>query len=70
MRGFIEIRNEYGNKILVNIKYIEEVREHPDDTCTIYLAFTCPDANEQDHYEINKPYEEIISLIEKAVQDD
>ena len=70
MRGFIEIRNEYGNKILVNTKYIEEVRENPDDTCTICLAFTRPDANEQDYYEVNKPYEEIISLIEKAVQDD
>lgn len=69
MRGFIEISNEYGNKVLLNIRYIEEVREHPDtDICTIYLAFNCPNATDQDYLRVNKPYKEIVSLIEKAVE--
>lgn len=68
MRGFIEICNEFGNKMLLNTRYIEEVREHPDsDMCTIYLAFNCPGATDQDYLKVNKPYKEIVSLIERAV---
>lgn len=69
MRGFIEIRDEFGNARLLNTRYIEEVREHScDDTCTIYLAFNCPDAGTQDYVVVRKPYKEIVALIEKAVE--
>lgn len=67
MRGFIEIPVEYGNKTLLNVRYIEEVREHADDdTCTIYLAFISPNCIEQDYIKCTKSYNEIVKLIEKA----
>ena len=69
MKGFIEIRNEYGNRLLINVRYIEEVREHAfNDTCTIYLAFITADAIDQDHYETKQPYDEIIALIKEAME--
>ena len=69
MKGFIEIRNEYGNRILINTKYIEEVREElHSDSCSIYMAYTCPNAIEQDTYRVNKLYEEIVELIKGATE--
>ncbi len=69
MKGFIEIRNEYGNRILINVRHIEEVREHAfNDTCTIYLAFVTPNAIDQDHYEVKKSYDEIVALIKEVME--
>jgi hypothetical protein len=69
MRGFIEVPFGCGNKILLNVRYIEEVRENiVDETCTIYIAFNCPNATEQDHLQVKKSYREIVSLIERAVE--
>lgn len=69
MKGFIEVRNEFSNRTLINIKHIEEVREHVvDGTCTIYLAFNVPHASEQDHYEVRNSYDEIVALIKEAME--
>ena len=69
MKGFIEIRNEYGNRMLINTKYIEEVREETEsDSCSIYMAFICPNSVEQDYYRVNKPYGEIVELIKGATE--
>lgn len=68
MKGFIEIRNEFGNRILINVRHIEEVREHSfNDTCTIYLAFVTPNAMDQDYFEVKQSYDKIVALIKGAM---
>lgn len=68
MRGFIEVRGHYGYRKLLNVSHIEEVREQYDGNCTIYMAFNCPGSTEQDYFEVNQSYDEIVALIEKAVR--
>lgn len=62
MKDFIEIVANKKRRLL-NIRYIEEVAEHDDSCCFIYLAHNCPDAVSQDYYLVDKPYEVIKMLI-------
>lgn len=66
MKDFIELTLDDGKRVLVHTKYIEEVREDDSKSCTIYLAFTCPDSCEQDYYRVNKPYDEVVSELLKG----
>ena len=70
MREFIEIVCRDKHRRLLNVKHIEEVYEISENSCIIYMAFNVPYATEQDYFEVQKPYDEIVSLIEKAVQND
>lgn len=67
MKGFIEISDGYGNRILLNVRRIEEVREHVhNDTCTIYMVSIA--YGEAYHIDCKRSYADIVSLIEKAVE--
>lgn len=69
MKGFIEIKaRERGLRRLVNIRHIEEVWEEREGSCTIYLAFICPDAADQDYIETCQSYEEIVEMIRRAAE--
>ena len=65
--GFIEIKDTKGKLHYININHIEEVVE-TEKGCTIYFAFSVPDAIEQDYITINKPYDEVKTMIIKAVR--
>ena len=57
MKQFIEIKYKDGKRTLLNINYIEQVIEHGDGSCTIYIAFNCPNAIEQDFIDVNMTYD-------------
>ena len=61
--SFMEVVDSQDKRHLINIRHIEEIAEIDDKSCYIYLAFNCPNANEQDYYLINEPYEVIKALI-------
>lgn len=65
--GFIEIKSKQGNWHYININHIEEVIEYGEG-CTIYLAFTNPHAEEQDYINTATSYDEIKTMIYKAVR--
>ena len=63
MTDFIELTNRRsGEKALVNVRYIEQVIAD-DYGCTIYFAFNCPDAIEQDFISTKMSYDEVVALI-------
>ena len=66
MNGFIEIIDQNKRRRFINISHIEEIAEIDENICYIYLAFNSPNAVEQDYFIINKPYDEIVSLIKKG----
>lgn len=67
MCGFIEIKAfDADNRRFVNIRHIEEVVEVDKNMCRIYMAFNVPDAVEQDYFEVNQTYDEIVSMIRKG----
>lgn len=67
MNNFIEIKDKKGNWHYININHIEEVAE-TEKGCTIYFAFSVPDAIEQDYIETDKSYDDVKIMIWKAVQ--
>lgn len=66
MSKFIEIK-AFGseNRRFVNTKHIEEVVEVDENMCRIYMAFSVPDADEQDYFEVDMPYDEVVAMIKK-----
>lgn len=64
MSNFIEIKCRDERRRLINVDYIEEVVEREGEGCYIYMAFNCPDCHEQDYFEVDKSYEEIIDMLE------
>lgn len=68
MKGFIEIVDKDGIKHLLNVRYIEEVREQDVGCGTIYFAFNFPNAIEQDYFYVSQSYDEIVALIKEAVK--
>ena len=68
MKGFIEIVGKDNKTRLLNVRYIEEVCEVGANHCDIYLAFNCPDAYEQDHYQVRRPYSRVVELIREAME--
>lgn len=63
MAKFIELPLVDGKVVCVNADYIEEVRECDETKCDVYMAFSCPDAYEQDLYEVNLPYSKVVCQI-------
>ncbi len=67
MSGFIEIKAfNCENRRFINIKHIEEVVEVDKNECRIYMAFSVPDATEQDYFEVDMPYDEVVAMIKKG----
>ena len=66
MSGFIKITDIEGNRRLLNVNYIEEVFELNNDESTIYFAFNCPNATEQDNCIVNITFDELVEMIRNA----
>lgn len=68
MKGFIEIVPKGDKPRLINVSYIEEVREIDESHCDIYLAFNCPNAQLQDYVEAQLPYNRVVEMIKEAME--
>lgn len=67
MAKFIELHiASTGSAVLINIDWIEEIRESEDGKTTVYFAYDCPDCPEQDYIHPVESYEEIRSILLKA----
>ena len=64
MAEFIEVHCA-GVEMLVNLNWVEEVRNDKKKGCTIYFAFSCPDSYDQDHITADESYEEVKRMIQK-----
>ena len=62
MSNFIEI-HEAGERRLINLDWVEEIRCSEDNSCTIYFAFRDPDCDEQDYVMPDEDYLMIKALI-------
>ena len=52
-----------GEKRLINLRWVEEIREDKNYCVTIYFAFTNPNCIEQDYLNVDESYDEIKRLI-------
>ena len=60
MAKFIEVTDISGAKVLINPAWVEEIFEYgQEEGSTIYFAFNCPNANDQDYLRVQESYEEI-----------
>ena len=62
MTKFIEVHLT-GSSILINLAHVEEVKCDTDGSCTIYFAFSVPNAIEQDYIIPDETYDQIKSKI-------
>lgn len=58
MTKFIEVHFN-GMRHLINLAHVEEIICDTDGKCTIYYAFSVPDAIEQDYIIPDETYEQI-----------
>ena len=64
MAKFVELTRTNGSKVLVNTDYIEAVHaEGYEGRCVVYMAFTCPQATEQDYYTVKESYEDVVQYL-------
>ena len=62
MTKFIEVHRK-GASYLINLAHVEEVKCDTDGSCTIYFAFSVPNAFEQDYIIPDETYDQIKSKI-------
>lgn len=62
MTKFIEVHFN-GMSHLINLAHVEEIICDTDGKCTIYYAFSVPDAIEQDYIMPEETYEQIKNKI-------
>lgn len=65
-KNFIEIVDKNRKRRFINVDFIEEIAEIDEERCYIYLGFNCPNAIEQDYFEVNIPYARLVSMIRKG----
>ena len=58
MTKFIEVHLN-GVNYLINLAHVEEVKYDTDGNCTIYFAFSVPNAIEQDYMMPDETYDQI-----------
>lgn len=63
--SFIRIHNKKGEPIIINLRYVEEVRNTDLGAC-IYMAHNCPDAIEQDYIMTKESFSDICKLIREG----
>lgn len=63
MSSFIEIKTAGAQRRLINTRYIEEVVDMGSAGCRVFMAFSVPNAIDQDYFDVCQSYEEIVSLI-------
>ena len=62
MERFIEVHIKQ-EKRLINLRWVEEIHESPDGCATIYFAFNCPNAIDQDYMKVDESYNEVFRKI-------
>ena len=62
MTKFIEVHLN-GASCLINLAHVEEIKCDTDGSCTIYFAFSVPNAIEQDYIIPDETYDQIKSKI-------
>ena len=62
MTKFIEVHRN-GASYLINLAHVEEVKCDTDGSCTIYFAFSVPNAIKQDYIIPDETYDQIKSKI-------
>ena len=62
MTKFIEVHLT-GSSILINLAHVKEILCDTDGKCTIYFAYSIPDAIEQDYIMPDETYDQIKSKI-------
>lgn len=62
MTKFIEVHLN-GVSYLINLAHVEEVKYDTDGSCTIYFAFSVPNAIEQDYIIPDETYDQIKNKI-------
>ena len=62
MAKFIEVHLN-GGSYLINLAHVEEILCDTDGNCTIYFAFSVPNAIEQDYIIPDETYDQIKSKI-------
>lgn len=62
MEQFIEVHIKEGKR-LINLRWVEEIRENKDGRATIYFAFNCPNSIDQDYMNVDESYNEILREI-------
>ena len=62
MAKFIEVHLN-GASCLINLAHVEEIKCDTDGSCTIYFAFSVPNAIEQDYIIPDETYDQIKSKI-------
>lgn len=70
MSQFIESNSKDGNRIYLNVNHIVSVDETGENRCLIITDI--PPANGSVvpfYYTVDSPYDEVVALIEKAVQE-
>lgn len=63
MAKFIEFERPYGTRHFINVDYIEEVVDRGNGKCVIY----CGRDSTQDSFQIDMPYDEVVSMIKGAL---
>lgn len=63
MPKFIEVTGRDGVKRLINVNMIEEVQADEEGGATIYLAFNCPNAFDQDYVRTRESYSQIERML-------
>ena len=59
MEQFIEVHIK-EEKRLINLRWVEEIRENPDGCATIFFAFNCPNSIDQDYMKGDESSNEIL----------
>ena len=62
MAKFIEVHLN-GASCLINLAHVEEIKCDTDGSCTIYFAFSVPNAIEQDYIIPDETYDQIKNKI-------
>ena len=62
MTKFIEVHLT-GSSLLINLAHVEEIVCDTDGNCTIYFAFSVPNAIDQDYIIPDETYDQIKSKI-------
>ena len=63
MTKFIEVHDMNGKSNLINLAHVELIECDTDGSCTIYFAFSVPNAIEQDYLVPDETYDQSKSKI-------
>lgn len=69
MSKFIEIINNQGKRVYVNVNYIESVDEMDENQCSIFMLGNFTNETMRDYFVVDKPYDEVVSMLKGGESD-